>query len=77
MTSVSGISTMDPRRYAVVHASLISENVAKIMLYETGQVISMTSLKSLMDNQYLMKRIISKSASGANPRLIQNQPGTN
>ena len=53
------------------NAAFASENVAKIMLYETGQIISMASLKSLMVNQYLMKRIISRSATGANPRLIQ------
>lgn len=53
------------------NASLASENVAKVMLHETGQVISMASLKSLMVNQYLVKRIISRSAPRANPRLIQ------
>lgn len=53
------------------NASLASENVAKVMLHETGQVISMASLKSLMVNQYLVKRIISRSALRANPRIIQ------
>jgi len=53
------------------NASLASENVAKVMLHETGQVISMASLKSLMVNLYLVKRIISRSAPRANPRLIQ------
>lgn len=53
------------------NASLASENVAKVMLHETGQIISMASLKSLMVNQYLVKRIISRSAPRANPRLIQ------
>ena len=31
----------------------------------------MASLKSLMVNQYLVKRIISRSALRANPRIIQ------
>lgn len=53
------------------NASLASENVAKVLLHETGQVISMASLKSLMVNQYLVQRIISRSAPRANPRLIQ------
>lgn len=53
------------------NASLCSENVAKVLRYETGCVISMASLKSLMVNQFMVKRIISTSAHGANMRLIQ------
>ena len=53
------------------NASLTSGNAAKVLLHESGNVISMASLKSLMVNQYMVARIISRSANGANMRLIR------
>lgn len=53
------------------NASLTSGNVTKVLLHESGNVISMTSLKSLMVNQYMVARIISRSAAGTNMRLIR------
>ena len=45
------------------NASLCSVNVAKVIRYETDHQYSMAPLKSLIVNQYLIKRIISRSAS--------------
>jgi len=71
----TGLCDSQARNRSKLHfafnASLCSANVAKVVRYETGSCISMASLKSLMVNQYLFKRIISRSASVANPRIIQ------
>lgn len=71
----TGLCDSQARNRKKIHfafnASLCSGNEAKILLYESGNVISMASLKSLMVNQYMVARIISRSANGANMRLIR------
>ena len=71
----TGLCDSQARNRKKIHfafnASLTSGSVAKVLLHESGNVISMASLKSLMVNQYMVSRIISKSASGANMRLIR------
>lgn len=53
------------------NASLASENVIKIIRKETGQDLSTASIKSLMVNQFMLRKIISKSAVKPNPKLFQ------
>ena len=71
----TGLCDSQARNRKKIHfafnASLCSGNVAKVLLHESGNVISMASLKSLMVNQYMVSRIISRSACGANMRLIR------
>lgn len=66
--SKTGLCDSHARNRKKIHfafnASLSSENVAKVLLHETGNVIPMAWLKSLMVNQYMVARIISRSPVG-------------
>lgn len=53
------------------NASLASENVAKVIRHEIGTDMSMGSFKSLMVNQFMLRKIIVRSAPRLDPKVIQ------